>query len=126
MIDVDATIRAFLMAQPEMTAVSDQRVYASVDLPAGYNISDGPALLYTSQMTPSYPSKLLKGSVTFRCYGNENTARELDRALYDALHDNASKAVKAAHLQTGGQLFQESDTGWYFVLSIYRLVLANP
>ena len=127
MIDVDATLRAFLVSRATITSVGGQRIYASTDLPAGYRAEQGPALLYTVQMTPGYASKLLKGSATFRSYGaDELSARQLDRALYDGIHDKVSSAVRAAHLQSGGQLLQDPNTGWYFVLSVYRLVIANP
>jgi hypothetical protein len=127
MVDVDATIRAWLVSKPVLTHVAGDHIYAAMDLPIGYQAEDGPALLFTSQMTPSYPSKLLKGSVTCRCYGtDEESARELERALYDGIHDKVSSSIKAAHLETGGQILQEPNTGWYFVLSIYRFVIANP
>lgn len=114
------------MAIPSLTAVVAQRIYASVNLPAGYQPSQGPAIVFTtSGGAPDY-APLLRPTLMFRCYGvDEATARRADRALFDAFHGYMGGAVATVVNDVLGQLLAEPDTQWRFVLSYYRALIFN-
>lgn len=127
MVDTDAALTTFLLARPGLTAVANRRIYASLYLPKGYKPDDGPALLYSARGGgQDYSSLVLSPSYQFRSFGpTQAEARRLDRALYDELNDAQCYPIKIARLETIGQLFEEPDTGWPFVLSFYRINFSN-
>lgn len=127
MIDIDATIHAYLIQQAGLTVLAGPRIFASLYLPKGYKPADGPALLFSPRGgAVDYSSLVLNPSYQFRSYGKTlASARELDRALFDALNDVSYCDIKSARMEAIGQPLQEPDTGWPFVLSFYRIFIGN-
>jgi hypothetical protein len=127
MRDTDAALTAFLLARPGLTAVAGQRIHASLYLPKGYKPDDGPALIFNPRGGgQDYSRLVLSPSYQFRSFGlTQAEARRLDRALYDALNDAQCYPIKMARMESIGQLFQEPDTGWPFVLTFYRIDFCN-
>jgi len=125
--DVDAVVREFLASQTVLTNYTDDRIYASVDMPAGYTPEDGPAVLFGVRGGgQDYSSKVLEPSYQFRTYAKtERQAREVDRALYTALNDQKFGLVKSAVMETMAQLLAEPETGWPVMLTFYRLLVGN-
>jgi len=127
LLDHDAALTTFLLAQPGLTAVSGRRIYASIALPKGYVPEHGPALLFSPRGGgQDYTSLVLSVSYQCRSYGlTAAEARRLDRALYDALNEAQSCPIKLARMEAIGQLLQEPDTRWPFVLSFYQVYFSN-
>jgi hypothetical protein len=127
MRDIDSALTAFLLAQPGLTAVAGQRIHASLYLPKGYKPDDGPAMIFNPRGGgQDYSSLVLSPSYQFRSFGlTQAEARRLDLALYDALNDAQCFPIKMARMESIGQLFQEPDTGWPFVLTFYRIDFSN-
>lgn len=127
MLDTDAALTGFLLAQPGLTAVAGQRIHASLYYPKGYEPADGPLLLFNPRGGgQDYTSLVLSPSYQFRSFGaTQKEARQLDRALYDALNDAQCYPIKMARMEAIGQLLQEPDTRWPFVLSFYRIDFSN-
>lgn len=126
MIDIEATVRARLVANVALAALTGPRIYASVTLPAGYQPSLGPAVIFNvNGGSPDY-APVLRPTLMFRSYGlTEAIARQTDRAVFDALHDYRGGAVMSVRNDVLGQLLAESDTQWRFVLSYYKAMLLN-
>lgn len=127
MRDTDAALTQFLLDQPGLTSVAGRRIHASLSWPKGYAPDQGPLLLFNIRGGgQDYTSLVLSPSYQFRSFAqNEAEARRLDRALYDALNDAQCYPIKMARLESIGQLFQDQDTGWPFVLSFYRIDFSN-
>lgn len=127
MIDCDAAVRAFLAAKPALFVLTGTRIYASMDLPAGYTPDSGAALLFSARGGgQDYSSKVLSPSYTFRCYAaTEAAARALSQTLYDALNDRAGGKLKYARLENIPTLLSEPSTGWPFMLAFYRILIGN-
>ena len=127
MIDIDATVHAFLVAQQPLTALTQARIYASLDLPAGYGVDTGPALLFSVRGgVLDYSSKVLSPSYQFRCYaGTQAQARALSQALFDVLNDKASGKIKFARLENIPTLLRDPAVSWPFMLAFYRITIGN-
>lgn len=130
MLDILASIRAYLADQPGLTAHTGnagQRIYAGPNLPPEYSPADGAGILLNIRGGgQDYTSLVLSPSVQFRTYGpTMKAALAADRALYDVLNDAACWPIKEARLETPGQPLTERDTLWPFVLSFYQLYLSN-
>lgn len=127
MRDTDAALTQFLLSQPSLTTVAGRRIHASMSWPKGYAPEQGPLLLFNVRGGgQDYTSLVLQPSYQFRSFGlTEAEARRLDRALYDALNDAQCFPIKMARLESIGQLFEEPDTRWPFVLSFYRIAFSN-
>lgn len=127
MIDTEATVRAYLAARPAISAVASTRVYMDTALPAGYRIEDGPALLGGQRGgLQDFSSHIIRSSFQFRSYGQTAAkARELDRALFDALNDGRTKDIRYARMDVAGQLVREPQTGWNVVISFYTIQIAT-
>jgi hypothetical protein len=126
MVDIDATLRAKLVANPALTAVVGQRIYAAERLPAGYKPSEGPAVLFKTNGGIAEYGPTLRPTIQMRCYGlDESTARQVDRLVFDALHELHSGNVLMVELDILGQLVADPETDWRFVLSYYRAQIVN-
>lgn len=127
MIDADATLRAFLAAESSLTALTSTRIYAASHLPAGFTPNNGPALLFQSVGgQPDYSSAILSYTYQMRSYALTPTlARGLDRMLFAVLNESRSSKIRQAEATVLGQLLQEPDTEWYFVLASYLVVFEN-
>lgn len=128
MIDADAVLRVYLAGKADLTALVGARLYASAELPAGYNVSQGPALLFATRGGgQEYSSRVLDPSYQFRAYAaTEAAARQVDRVLFDVLNDAKAAGILSARLESFPVLLMEPETEWPFVLSFYRLMMTNP
>jgi len=128
MTDVEAVIRAYLVTVTALTTLVGQRVYASVDLPAGYTpAGDGSAILFGVRGgDQAYSSRQLHPSVQFRCYAEtEAKARSVAEALYDALNDAHGLGFRYARMETLPQLLREPEVDWPYCLCFFRVWLDN-
>ena len=127
MIDIEATLRAHLLTVPDLAAKVGARIYCGPDLPPGYTLADGAAILLAARGGPQhYSSGLFTASVQFRCYASGSVAvRELDGALYDALNDEQFGVVRMARLDDYPQLLTEPETDWMFSLSFYTVTIGS-
>lgn len=127
MIDSLLALRNYLITRDEIDALTGDRVFASPYLPRGYVPDDGPALLFSIRGgDQDYASQVLRPSFQFRSYAlTHELAMELDRALYDNLNDAFCIDIKMARMEAIGQLLNEPQTGWPYVLSFYRVHFNN-
>jgi hypothetical protein len=128
MIDTDAALIDYLNTKPGLTVHTDQRFWASVYYPKEYDPSDGKGLLFSPRTgaTPDYSGLTLLLPYQFRSYGQTQAqASELDRALYDVLHEAQNCNIKLALAEAVGQPLIEPGTRWPFVLSYYQIWFNN-
>jgi hypothetical protein len=128
MIDVLATIRSYLAAQPPLTDLVSDRIYGSEHLPAGYQPNDGPAIVFNVRGGgQEYSSKVFSASLQFRSYAvNWVKAWEVSGALYDVFNDVSDYLIMSSYMETLPTVLTEPDTGWDYTLSFYFAVLRNP
>ncbi len=128
MIDTSEVIRAFLIIQPLLTALTGQRLWAERDTPPeGYALSAGPAICFKRRGGGlDYEAVVLRPSVQFKCYGpSELAANQVYRALFDGLSRAGTGLILAAELETQGQTLYEPDTGWPYVLAFFKFQIIN-
>ena len=127
MIDVHAALLAFLEAE-----LSGVKIYAGrSEPPVGYRLTGGDCIVFRARGGgPDYDDALLMPSVQFKCYGTDanNESSELAsftlyRSLYDALHNGHDGSILHAQSETLGQLLDEPDTGWYYVLAHFQIMV---
>lgn len=126
MIDANAKIREFLVADVPLVNLCGTRIYAGRDVPPeGYNPADGDAITFKIRGgSPDYDDALLSPSVQFKCYGaTELAAMACYRALYDALHNGTGATVLHGESEILGQALEEPDTQWTFVLAYFTVML---
>lgn len=129
MNNVSKTLRDYLLTKAGLTALTGTRIYAEANTPAaGYKPSDGGAVCFKVRGgRPEYVDVLLGPSVQFKCYGSsELVANQLYQALYDALHNAQTNAVRMARCEMLGQTLAEPESGWPFVLTFFKVMIANP
>lgn len=128
MIDTAEVIRGFLIIQPQVTALTAQRIWAERDTPPeGYVISDGPAICFKRRGGGvDYESVVLRPSIQFKVYGRtELEANQVYRALFDVLARAGTGVILAAELETLGQTLYEPETGWPYVLVFFKFQIIN-
>lgn len=126
MIDALKTIRDFLLADTTLAALVSTRVFAGRDVPPrGYVPGDGALITFRIRGgAPDYEDALLRPSVQIKCYGaTEYAAETAYRALYDALQGGRGEQVLHAELETLGGQLEESETGWFFTVSFWRMLI---
>lgn len=126
MIDIEATLRSKLAADSTLAAVVADRIYAAERLPAGYKPSLGGAVLFKVMGGNADFGPTLRPTVQVRSYGlTEAVAREVDRAVFDALHELHNGNVLMVEIDILGQMVAEPETDWRYVLSYYRAQVVN-
>lgn len=128
MVDAAKAILDFLLANSGLTNVAEGRIYAEADSPPpGYTPADGPAICFKARGgSQDYEAAVLLASVQFKCYGVSSLAAHQGyRAVYDALNDRASYAIKYGMLETIGQVIREPETGWVYVLVFFSIMVTN-
>lgn len=126
MIDAHAVILEYLEAQAGLVGLTDSRIYAGRDTPpVGYKPDDGVCVTFRVRGgNPDYEDALLIPSVQFKCYASsEADAWALYRTLYDAVHNGNNAEVLHAESEVLGQLLEEPDTQWVFVLGFFVFML---
>lgn len=125
MIDSNAVIKAALLANAPLVALTGQRIWQARSMPAkGYRPADGGAIAFrTRGGGVLYNNALQFPSVQFKCWGlTEDVAQAVYLALFDALK-TPTGGIRSAVLEVLGQPAEEQDTGWPFVLTFYTIWL---
>ena len=132
MVDVEAVIRAHLVAQTTpaleaLYALTGDRIYASRSLPPKYRPANGQAILFSTRGGgQDYSSAILRPSVQYQCFGlDEGAARTAYRALYDALNDQSGVGITQSRLETQGQLLTDPESTWPYVLCAFQHAIRN-
>lgn len=128
MIDAPSILRTYLVAQPTLTALVGNRIWAElVYPPTGYRPSQGSAIVFRARGGDvDYSSALLRHSWQFKCYGqSEQAANAAYRALYDVLHDAQGSGILSAQLEIVGQTLTDpaSAAPWPYVLCFYETTM---
>ena len=114
----------YLLLRPAITEITGQdRIVGGLNLPQGYNPSQGGLVLITKRGGPRGrgTAPIIKPGIWTRCYGpTDIAASHLDRLVIREL-DGAPIGAGRIVLETDSQPSQQEDTGWPFVLSIFRL-----
>jgi hypothetical protein len=128
-IDIEASIRAQLVADAAVAALAGDRIEAATTPHRGYSVSDGPLVLFGVRGGQTdYARVLLMPSLQFRCYAaTETLARALDRAVYDCLTHQGQRCngIASADVESLGSLLHEPTTEWPFVLSFWKFRMFN-
>jgi hypothetical protein len=125
MVDVCAVVRTYLAG---LGAFSGVRLYAERDEPpVNYNPSQGPALVFKVRGgNLNYPSVFVMASMQFKCYGITNVvANDVYLSLINALHDARTNTILSAEVEVLGQILEEPQTLWTFVLCFFSLILVR-
>lgn len=62
----------------------------------------------------------------FKCYGTDELAAwGVYRVLFDVLQNGAGAGVLHAESETMGELLEEPETKWHFVLSFWRVMVRS-
>lgn len=132
--NASVALRSYLVAQAQLTALVGQRVYAETDTPpAGYTPADGAAICFKVRGgNDDYSDALQNVSFQFKCYGTGGSAnaqvvsaRAVSRALHAVLQNAGNPAIRGARREALPTVLAESDTGWPFALTFYRVMIAN-
>lgn len=127
MIDAPVVLRSFLLAQEPLTDKVDERIWGGRINPIeGYLPSQGPAIVFRPRGsgTIDYSSQILTLAWVFKSYGeDEDEAREIDRILFDVLHDAKTGGMYGAFLSVPGQPSQEPTLHWYYSLSYWTTLM---
>jgi hypothetical protein len=126
-VDAEKVIRAYLATDDALNRLVGERIHAGTHLPPGYKPMDGPAILFAVRGgSQHYSNAVLQISAQYQCFAaTDALAREVARALYDALNDQAAQGIKQSRLEAPGQLLADPETGWHFVFSAFRHWLVN-
>jgi hypothetical protein len=121
-VDPHSVVREFLLTGAALRDLVGERIYAGRDVPVvGYKPEDGPCVAFRVRGGgPDYEDALLNPSVQFKCYaGNEVEAYAAYGALYDHLHNGHGAGILHAEIETLGELLEEPETEWHFVLTFF-------
>lgn len=112
---------AYATNQMAITAYTADRIEAGRKPSAGYTNSQ-PLLLITPRGGPRNPNTPMRSRTyyVFSYAPDEATAAALDAVVATTLHGRVVAGGRFLHI-TEGQPGREPDTGWPYVMSIYRL-----
>jgi hypothetical protein len=128
MTDEAAALRSELEADEVLVDLIGTRLWAETDFPAsGYQPSQGPAICFRLRGgIDDYTDALQHDSFLFKCYGaTPLVAKECYRALHAALQNKQAALIKWARREIIGQVLQEPETGWPYVLTAYKVMMVN-
>jgi len=118
MFDPDRLLREYLAAKTSGTFGS--RVYAGIDLPDGYDVKDGAAVLFSLRGgVQAYHNQLWRCSITMRVYANrEADARSAAAEVIEQVNDQREGKLIFMRLEEGTLpvLLREPKTNWPYVL----------
>jgi hypothetical protein len=128
--DPTLTLLEFLLAQPELVELLDNRIWVDTVLPDGYHVDDGPALLISSRNAIRMGQgtvKLIPISAQFISYGaTQEHAWIAPGLLYHILEEEQrrSATIRSASAETIGQMLpRDPETGWPAILSYYEITI---
>lgn len=128
MLDSNAIVRAYLVTDAALTAIVSSRIYCP-RLPEG---ADLPALGFFTRggLSTPYITGLLTPSVQFDCWGTTpDEAREVYRALYDALQGIQNVAVGSNYILSAREEVQGQDLvdleipNYFRVLTFFEIII---
>lgn len=129
MINISATIRAYLALNAQVSAVFGQRIYAARSLPAGYTPERGPGLLVSVRGGgQAFHSQLYLPSMQMRIYARtESEASAAAVQLYEAINDTQSREFAYVRMEEGTlpTLLNEPGTNWPYVLCYFTFQVRN-
>ena len=128
MTDEAAVLRSELEADGVLADLISTRLWAETDVPAsGYVPADGAAICFKLRGgSDDYTDGLQHDSFLFKCYGlTPLLAKGCYRALHAALQNKQAALIKWARREMIGQLLQEPETGWFYVLTAYKVMIQN-
>lgn len=134
LVDPLVTLLTFLLSakMEPLATILAQRIYVGTQLPAGYHVDQGPALLLSSRDTSRQgegTSQLVGVSAQFISYGpNQEEAWKAPAVLYSLLEKQQVRGAKirGAHTESMGQpLPPDPETGWPAVLAYYEFTIVS-
>lgn len=125
MVNWRVQLREFLLAQPAITALTEQRIFASNELPTGYKPSDGIAMMFSNRSGGHNDSfTVMRIGVQFRIFGATwPQIIAADSILYDTLNNNSRFLM--AQQEAPGQQLTTQETLWLFMWSAYTIQFRN-
>lgn len=118
-----AIVRALLLSRPALTAVTGQRIYAGSNLPSGYQLSQGEAILLSVRGGGRNYSEVIKEpNVQALCYAPDDlrAMRLAEEHLRAALNRATSRDILIAIEEGMPQgPFRDPTTNWPFVIAFY-------
>ena len=129
MVDASLVLLTHLEAQSALTALTSTRIWAETsEPPPSYKPSDGQAICFKTRGGTGFDEQdaIYNVSFQFKCYGATRLlATELFRTLNNILHSTAGIGIKMGNLEAPPETLQEPDTGWYFTLAFYTVMVTN-
>ena len=125
MIDIDATARAFLLSDTAVFTAFGDRVWASTDVPpADYDPAVGGGVCIQSRGGTKRYEGLLAPSMQVKCYGQDSVAAWGTYVLVaDALSEKVGAIVRWSDIEVLGQAIEEPDTGRWFILAFFQMIM---
>ena len=130
MIDDIGLLTSYLLAQGTLTAQTSTRIWGGMNEPpasAGYTPAVGGGVAFNrlpSRYGAHEEHRVLANLYQFRSYGATPYAADVvNRALLDAFTGSQTYEIMYAEAEQTGQPVVDRDTGWHFVLSVWRVML---
>lgn len=126
MIDIDQAARDFLLTDSAVSATLSGRVWASTDTPpAEYDPAVGGAVCLQNRGGVMRYERLLSTSIQTKCYGlTAAHAWDTYKLVADAFDEKSGAVVRWSQIEVLGQVLEEPDTGRWFVLGFFQLIMA--
>lgn len=135
-VDVRLVVLEYLLNGPAWTTAlkaacgNGERIWIGREVPEGYNVSQGPAVLLDARGGGEHYSGAMQNpSFQFMCYAEDDAgAVALAGLLYQALHKRRGTQIAYALREEGTRerLITEQDTGWPLALVFYLIRVRNP
>lgn len=126
MIDAPAVLRAFLVADAPLVALTNTRIWAEATYPpssASYKPATGAAIAFKSAGGPGLQAAdtILAVRWQFKLYGpDEYAIRNAYQALVTRLHNVRGRGgILTSSLEVPGTMLTEQDTEWPFMLTYF-------
>lgn len=130
-VDLDGTVKPFLLADNDLIALCGQRVFVDTWLPSpdqyedAYELNDGPAIVLTPRGgAGSVDYKMGSQNVIVRCFGRSVAAvQALDDAVFDRFKDTANPVNNTAFYAKDivAPDLRREEGGLYVMVSTYQV-----
>ena len=131
MIDAHNALREYLIATSGLRTLLGGNYVYTPELPSSRS-GDTMNVVFSVTGGQTYPNLRAQNlRVAFRCYGESSEeAREVERALYDRLHDTQNFLVgdvgfHGAVQEVPGVPMEDSGTDWPFIFTVYSIRVAT-
>lgn len=112
------------VSQPEVTALTGDRIWEGPDLPEGYSPLEGPAIVFVLRTGPiEYHRRLVRPSYFVRMYGaSESECSNLWRRCVDVWPSvrNGQSRIQLDRSNGVLRIDREPTTGWRFAVSTWN------